>query len=85
MPILVNRRLIWKIGRTISMGPGTYEFTRLDIGEEADIPDGIDVNVGYSALIKDVIQQMAVAETAVRQGRNPLSLPSEELLYEEKK
>jgi hypothetical protein len=34
------------MGRTISMGSGTYEFTRLGIGAEADIPNGIDVNEG---------------------------------------
>lgn len=80
---LKNRRLKWSLGRTISMGKGTYEFTRLDISEEADIPNDVDVADGYNAIIKDVIRQMAVAETAIRGGKNPLTLPQEEALYEE--
>lgn len=78
---LKNRRLMWKLGRTISMGEGTYQFTRLDISEEADIPDGVDVNEAYLTIIKDVIQQMAIAETAIRGGKDPLPIPHEESLY----
>lgn len=80
---LTNRRLEWKMGRTISMGPGTYEFTRLDVGESGDISDGVDVKEGFAALASDVIKQLAVAETAVRGGKDPLPMPREESLYEE--
>jgi hypothetical protein len=84
MTELKNRRLKWSIGRTISMGKGTFEFTRLDISEEADIPDDVDVEHGYYSLIKDVVKQMAVAETAIRGGESPLTLPYEEaVLYDE--
>jgi len=79
---LLNRRLRWSMGRTISMGKGTFEFTRLDVGEEADIPDGVDVAAGFTALIKDVVRQIAIAETAIRGGENPLAMPQEESLYE---
>ena len=78
---LKNRRLRWSMGRTISMG--NYEFTRLDVSEEADIPDGVDINDGYNSLVKDVVRQMAVAETAIRRGNNPLAIPHEECLHKE--
>jgi len=80
---LKNRRLKWSMGRTISMGPKTFEFTRLDVSEEADVPDGVPVVEGYAVLAKDVVQQITLAETAVRQGKDPLPVPFEEYLYEE--
>lgn len=80
---LKNRRLKWSLGRTINMGNNSYEFTRLDVSEEADIPDDVDIAEGYNAIMKDVIQQIALAETAIRGGKNPMTLPQEEVLYEE--
>ena len=78
---LKNRRLKWSIGRTVNMG--NFEFTRLDISEEADIPDGVDIHAGFSAIVSDVVKQLSVAETAIRGGKDPLPIPQEESLYEE--
>lgn len=83
MPNLKNRRLKWSMGRTISMGKGTFEFTRLDVSEEADIPDSMDIRDGFAAIIRDVVRQIAVAETAIRGGEDPLIMPQEESLYED--
>jgi len=65
------RRVKASVGRTVSTGE-PYEFYRVDLGEEIDLPDGIDLEVAFDKLVESLtakVDEKCKDNVKVKEGR----------------
>jgi len=64
--VFTNRRITVKIHQTIKNGTAFGEFIKFELGEEADIPDGVDSREARTQLFKKLLEESTIREAVIK-------------------